>query len=176
MPDLSHVANLLDQVPYLYLAGFTLVLLVLLLCLYRYRRIHQGIIPFKAEGGTIEIAPQTLRAVMENAARSVEGVERASCRHFRRGKSLGVRIALHIHANQRLRDIDSLVKNRIRATLLEQFGMESIDPIHIRVTRIIGDPVATVPSEETVPGDQPSTGTDPLPGEHPTSPSSDPRP
>lgn len=175
MPDLTNVANLLDQVPYVYLAGLALAFLILLLGLCRYRRTHQGIIPFKAEGGSIEIAPQTLRAVMENAAGSVAGVERATCRHFRKGQSLGVRVDLHIHANQRLRELDSLVKNRIRATLLEQFGMESIDPIHIRVTRIVGDPVPTVPEEERGPGDPHGSDSDPLSDAPPPSPSSDPR-
>ena len=176
MPDLTNITDLLDPVPYRYVTILVLALLLLLFALYRYRRTHKGIIPFEAEGGTIEMAPQTLRAVMENAAGRVSGVARASCRHFRRGQSLGVKVSLHIHANQRLRDIDSLVKNRIRATLLEQFGMASIDPIHIRVTRIVGDPLPTVPEDETIPANQPNTDPDLLSDEDPSTPSSDPRP
>lgn len=150
MPDIEELTNHLGQPPYVYLAVVALILLVLLYVLYRYRRAHQGIIPFKAQGGTIEIAPQTLRAIMENAVDNVEGVERATCRHVIRGHRLGVKIALHIKANQRLRDIDTRVKERLRATLQEQFGIESVEPIHIRVTRIIGDPVASLPKNDTL--------------------------
>lgn len=130
--------------PYLYYAGVAVVLLVALVLVRAYRRANQGIIPFKSQGGSIEIAPHTLRGVMQNAANSVEGVERAACRHFLKGRQVGVKVAIHLRANHRLREVESGIKNRIRSTLLEQFGMETVEPIHIRVTRIIGDPVAIV--------------------------------
>lgn len=136
------------RVPYLYYAAIAVVLLVALYLVRSYRRAHQGIIPFKTQGGTIEIAPQTLRSVMQNATNSVEGVDKASCRHFIKGRNVGVKVAVHLRANHRLKDVDSMIKQRIRATLLDQFGMETVDPIHIRVTRIVGDPVATVPSQK----------------------------
>jgi hypothetical protein len=150
--------NLLDNLqaliepPLIYYAAAVLVLLLALLYLiHRYRTAHKGIIPFKSQGGTIEIAPQTLRGVMQNAANSVEGVEKAACRHFVKGRRVGVKVALHLRANHRLKDVDNCVKARIRATLLDQFGMETVEPIHIRVTRIVGDPVASVPDSEPEP-------------------------
>jgi uncharacterized alkaline shock family protein YloU len=140
--------------PYLYYAAVAVVLLLALYLVRSYRRAHQGIIPFKTQGGTIEIAPQTLRSVMQNAANSVEGVDKAACRHFMKGRNLGVKVAVHLRANHRLKDVDVMIKQRIRATLLDQFGMETVEPIHIRVKRIVGDPVASVPakakSEESV--------------------------
>lgn len=139
--------------PYLYYAAVAVVLLVVLYLVRSYRRAHQGIVPFKTQGGTIEIAPQTLRGVMQNAVNSVEGVDKATCRHFMKGRNLGVKVAVHLRANHRLKQVESLVKERIRATLLDQFGMESVDPIHIRVTRIVGDPVATVPAKKKVEDD-----------------------
>ena len=134
------------KAPYLYYAAVAVILLVALYLFRSYRRAHQGIIPFKTQGGTIEIAPQTLRSVMQNAANSVEGIDRANCRHFLKGKNVGVKVAVHLRANHRLKDVETLIKQRIRATLLDQFGMETVEPIHIRVTRIIGDPVAIVPA------------------------------
>jgi uncharacterized alkaline shock family protein YloU len=138
------------KAPYLYYAAVAVILLVALYLFRSYRRAHQGIIPFKTQGGTIEIAPHTLRSVMQNAANSVEGIDKASCRHFLKGKNVGVKVAVHLKANHRLKDVETLIKKRIRATLLDQFGMETVDPIHIRVTRIVGDPVASVPSEKRV--------------------------
>lgn len=138
----------LTRPPYLYYSVAAIVLLLFYFLLRSYRRSNQGIVPFKSQGGTIEIAPQTLRVVMQNAANSVEGVERATCRHFLRGRSLGVKVAIQLMANHRLRDVETLIKKRIRATLLDQFGMESVEPIHIRVTRIVGDPMASVQKEK----------------------------
>jgi uncharacterized alkaline shock family protein YloU len=136
--------------PYLYYAAVAVILLVILYLVRSYRRAHQGIVPFKTQGGTIEIAPQTLRGVMQNAANSVEGVDKASCRHFMKGRNVGVKVAIHLRANHRLKDVESLIKARIRATLLDQFGMETVEPIHIRVTRIVGDPVASLPGKKKV--------------------------
>jgi len=85
---------------------------------------------------------------MQNAANSVEGVEKASCRHFLKSRKLGVKVSIHLRANHRLRDVDNLIKKRIRATLLDQFGMENVEPINIRVSRIVGDPMATIIDEE----------------------------
>lgn len=149
LKELVEALEHLLRVPYLYLAVLALVLLIALILLRNYRRAHQGIIPFKSQGGSIEIAPQTIRSVMQNAANSVEGVERAACRHFLKGRQLGVRVAIHLRANHRLRDVETLIKKRIRATLFDQFGMETVDPIHIRVTRIVGDPVASVPEQDS---------------------------
>ncbi|NDV62545.1 hypothetical protein G0Q06_08790 [Puniceicoccales bacterium CK1056] len=146
------------RVPYLYYAAVAVVLLVALYLFRSYRRANQGIVPFKTQGGTIEIAPQTLRSVMQNAANSVEGIDKAACRHFMKGRNVGVKVAVHLRANHRLKDVETMIKQRIRATLLDQFGMETVDPIHIRVTRIVGDPVASVPKDsdsmEALPGDE----------------------
>lgn len=134
--------HLLDPV-FLYPVTIGAIILIVLWLYYRYKRASQGIIPYKTQGGTIEIAPSTLRGVMQHAANSIEGVERASCRHFVRGRGVGVKVAIHVRSNSKLRDIESQIKGCIRATLYEQFGMEIVEPIHIRVTKIVGDPVAT---------------------------------
>ena len=133
----------LIHTPYLYYAVLAVALLIGLYVIYSYRRANQGIIPFKTQGGTIEIAPGTLRGVMQHAANTVDGVERATCRHFMKGRSVGVKVAIHLRSNTRLKDVEASIKGCIRATLSEQFGMENIEPIHIRVTRMVGDPIAT---------------------------------
>ena len=159
--------------PYPYLVAVAVVLLFMWYLIRHYRRAHKGIIPFKTQGGVIEIAPQTLRGVMQNAANSVEGVEKAACQHFSRGRNVGVRVAIHLRANHRLRDVDAMIKKRIRATLFDQFGMDTVEPIHIRVTRIVGDPVASIVDK----ADQPDAfeETQP-PDEHPPRESADERP
>ena len=146
MAELSETLSHLLKAPYLYYFVVVLVLLIGLYLVYTYRRANQGIVPFKTQGGAIEIAPSTLRGVMQHAANSVEGVEKASCRHFLKGRSVGVKVAIHLRANNRLKDVDARIKNCIQATLYEQFGMENIEPIHIRVTRIVGDPIASTKS------------------------------
>lgn len=133
----------LIQSPYLEYGAIVLVLLILLYVYQIGRTAMRGIVPFKTQGGTIEIAPSTLRGVIQHAATSVEGVEKAACHHFVKGSGVGVRVAIHMRANRRLKDIETGIKRRIRATLLDQFGMENVEPIHIRVTRIVGDPVAS---------------------------------
>jgi uncharacterized alkaline shock family protein YloU len=143
MEQLSESLSHIIRAPYLYYAVVAVALLVGLYLVYTYRRANQAIIPFKTQGGNIEVAPSTLRGVMQHAANSVEGVEKATCRHFIKGRSLGVRVAIHLRANNRLKEVEGRIKNCIQSTLREQFGMENIEPIHIRVTRIIGDPVAT---------------------------------
>jgi len=140
--QLSKLFGHLIEPPLFQIVVGLLVVLVVLYLIYKYRRSTQGIVPFKTQGGTIEISPSTLRGVIQHAANSVDGVEKASCHHFIKGRSIGVRIAIHLRANNRLKDVESRIKRFVRATLFEQFGMENIDPIHIRVTRIVGDPVA----------------------------------
>ncbi|HSH10047.1 MAG TPA: hypothetical protein VK995_06635 [Oceanipulchritudo sp.] len=142
MDNLSKIFSHLIEPPLFYFVVGGLVVLILLYLIYKVRLSTRGIIPFKSQGGTIEISPSTLRGVIQHAANSVEGVEKASCHHFIKGRSIGVRIAVHLRANNRLKDVESRIKRYVRATLYEQFGMENIDPIHIRITRIVGDPVA----------------------------------
>lgn len=132
----------LAEPPFLYLAIIALVLLGILILFVRYRRLHQGIVPFQSSGGTIEVAPQTLRGVMQQAVLGVEGVEKATCRPLPKGNSLGVRVSVHLHVQSRLRDVENQIQQRLRDTLADQFGIESVQPVHIRVTKVIGDPLA----------------------------------
>lgn len=149
------------QPPYLYLALLTLVILLLFALLARYRRLHKGIVPFQSQDGSIEIAPQTLRGVMQHAVISIEGVEKAVCRPLPHGNSLGVRVSIHLRANCRLRAIENQIQQQLRATLADQFGMESVEPIHIRVTKVIGDPLTRI--SETPAGQRvPTSETDPI--------------
>lgn len=144
MANLDYLKSTLSYLlepPYAYLAALAGTLLLLLLAIRKYRRSHRPIVPFKTSGGTIEIAPQTLRGVMQGAAQSVEGVHKCTCRHFLRRGQLGVKVTLQMQANHSLRDIDAAIKERIRATLMEQFGMETVAPIHVRVSRIVGKPI-----------------------------------
>ena len=135
--------------PYNYFALTCAVLLLLLYVTYAWRRAHRGIVPFSAEGGRVEIAPQTVRAIIQHAATGVEGVERAVCRVYPARRKLRILIMVHLQATARLQQIEVEIKRRVRLTLHNQFGFEaeSIDPIDIRVTRILGD----LPEAETAP-------------------------
>lgn len=165
MQTLSDTLGHLLQAPYVYMVAVSIGLLAALYLVYSYRRSNQGIVPFKSQGGNIEIAPHTLRGVMQNAANSVEGVEKAVCRHFIKGRKVGVRVAIHLRANHRLRDVENQIKRRIRATLMDQFGMENVEPIHIRVSRIVGDPMATITEEPEVYPSQEADEDDDSPGD-----------
>lgn len=145
MPDIETIKNLLGYLitpPYSYYAAIAAGLFLVLLVIRGYRNAHRGVIPFKSQGGTIEIAPQTVRGVILYAAQSVEGVQKCSCRHFIKRGRMGVRVVIHLRANHSLRDVESTIKDRIRHSLADQFGMDTVDPIHIRVARIVGKPIA----------------------------------
>ncbi|MEY3000042.1 MAG: hypothetical protein RL648_256 [Verrucomicrobiota bacterium] len=146
LDQLTSLFSHLLHPPYAYYAAVAASLFFLLLIIRAYRKSHRAIVPFKTQGGVIEIAPHTLRSVMQSAAQSVEGVHKCACQHFIRRHQLGVRVTLQLQANHSLRDVDAAIKERIRATLLEQFGMETVDPIHIRVSRIVGKPLLHPPN------------------------------
>ena len=59
MEQLNEFLSHLIRAPYLYYAVIAVVLLVGLYLVYTYRRSNQAIIPFKTQGGEIEIAPCT---------------------------------------------------------------------------------------------------------------------
>lgn len=136
----------LSSPPYLYMGVATVLLLAGLLFLVFIRRARRCIPAFESRDGAIEVAPKTLRTVMRNAVHSVEGVERAHCRHFRHRDGIGVRVAIHLRASHPLREVENRIKQRIRASVSEQFGMAPIDPVHIKVTRIVGDTMAAIPT------------------------------
>lgn len=136
-----YVENLsyLTEPPYLYYWSAALALLILLWIIRSYRQNHRPIVPFKSQGGSIEIAPKTLRGIIQQTVKSVDGVEKVHCRHYVRSRGLRVKIGIHLHASARLKEVESEIKNQIRSVLWEQFGMERIEPIDIKVTRLIGD-------------------------------------
>jgi len=140
MPDLSNLLNYLIQPPWVYFWGAALALLVFIWITHGYRVRHRPIIPFKTSGGRVEIAPQTLKNILQFASTRGSGVDKASCYYRSRGRSLEVKVAIHLRANTPLKTVETEIKRRIRQTLKEQFGMESIEPIHIKVAKLVGEP------------------------------------
>jgi uncharacterized alkaline shock family protein YloU len=125
---------------FLYFAGIIFVLVLFLWLATAWRRNHRPIVPFKTEGGRVEIAPHTLRGILQYAARGVAGVERASCSHAVRRHGLAIRVSIHLRANANLRAVEAEIKRRVRATLQEQFGIEEVASIDIRVSKLVGSP------------------------------------
>lgn len=136
LESLSH----LTEPPYLYMWTSVIALLLVLYFVRSYRKSRRPIVPFKSEGGAVEIAPHTLRGIIQQSALSVEGVEKAHCRHYVRGRSLKVKVSIHLHASARLKEVENDIKKQIRAILWEQFGMEKVDPIDIKVVKLVGEP------------------------------------
>ncbi|MCC5834477.1 MAG: hypothetical protein JJU20_07075 [Opitutales bacterium] len=130
----------LTEPPYIYLWTTIIVLLVVLYLIRSYRRSHRPIVPFKTEGGSIEIAPHTLRGIIQQSVLTVAGVQKVNCRHYVRGRSLKVKIAIHLQATARLKEVESEIKKQVRGILWEQFGMENIEPIDIKVVKLVGEP------------------------------------
>lgn len=151
MQDIADSLQHLITAPYLYMIGALVLLLAFLYVMVWYRRSRRGIIPFKSEGGSVEISPHTLRSVMQIAASNVQGVEKMECRHILRGNKLGAKVSIELRANYPLREVEAEIKARIRTGLNDQFGIERVEPIHIRVTKIIGElspPAAGTKSRE----------------------------
>jgi uncharacterized alkaline shock family protein YloU len=138
---LRDLLSYLTEPPYSYYAAATASLLALLWILRSFRKSHRGIVPFKTQGGTIEIAPQTVRGILHNVVQSVDGVHKCSCTHFTKRDRIGIKVSIHLLANHSLRQVETTIKERIRSTLMDQFGMDTVDPINIRVARIVGKPI-----------------------------------
>lgn len=141
--NLSH----LTEPPYLYMWTSVLALLLVLYLVRSYRKSRRPIVPFKSEGGSVEIAPHTLRGIIQQSALSVDGVEKAHCRHYVQGRGLKVKVAIHLHATARLKEVENDIKKQIRAVLWDQFGMEKVDPIDIKVVKLVGE--APRPNNQT---------------------------
>lgn len=127
-----------------------LVVLALAVTIYlitRFRRANKPIIPFRAEGGDVEIAPQTIRGLINNSARSVSGVENAHCSYQQKGSKLNVVIKIHLLASSRLVEVEREIKQRVRQSLHLHVGMEpdNVKPIKVRVAKIVGE-VQPLPS------------------------------
>lgn len=148
-PYIDSLSHLIHG-PYPYMVGLAVLLLLIIWVTHCWRQNHRPIIPFKTEGGTVEIAPQTLRGIIQHTTHSVEGVEKANCRHYVRGKGLRVKVAIHLRASSKLKDVEARIKSQIRTTLFEQFGMENVDPINIRVVKLIGEPMEVRPVHRLV--------------------------
>ena len=132
----------LVEPPYLYWSIATLIgLMAILYLIRRYRRAHRPIIPFRAEGGDVEIAPQTIRGLINGTVKSVPGVKSATSRYEQRGRKLRLRIFIHLQATAKLVEVQQEIKRRIRLTLHAHIGMEpdDIDPIRVKVTKIVGE-------------------------------------
>ena len=130
-----------------WLAGAILLGTVFLVMVGRCRARRRGIVPFKSEGGKIEIAPDTIRNLIEHAAESVSGVEDVRCR-IRQGRRLVINLCLTARAPVRLREMDSEIKRRVRSSLKTQFGLENVDSINTKITKTIGETTLPVVDED----------------------------
>lgn len=122
-----------------YVVGIFVAFILILYALSRYRRARRGIEPFKSNGGRVEIAPATVKMLIVHVVGDINGVEWVGC-SLRHGRKLVVSLALHVRAVTPLREIETETKRKVRYALKHQFGIDQVDAVHIRVTKVIGSP------------------------------------
>jgi Na+-transporting methylmalonyl-CoA/oxaloacetate decarboxylase gamma subunit len=159
IPEALQQLEILFQYPYYLIVMGVLAFLFLCLLIARVRRMNRAIVPFKTQGGRVEIAPKTIHGILQHTVVGIPGVEKASCCHRQRGSKLQLQVNIHILATAKLKELETEIKHRIRSVMRFQFGMENIDPIHIRVTRLVGEPMPQY--EPQVPVDTREESTEP---------------
>lgn len=132
--------------PYRY-GVIALAILIIFWCLYR--RVvaaRRPITLYRSQGGNVEIARQTLRGLIIGAALRVSGVDHATCQYDQRGRKLRVKVSIHLAGDARLKEVEEELKKRIRSALQQHVGYEpnDVQPINVRVTKIVGDPAPTL--------------------------------
>lgn len=140
---------LLEPPVVFYAIGVVVAFLAILFAIGRYRRANRGIEPFKSNGGRVEIAPATVKMLIVHVVGDIGGVEWVGCR-LRHGRKLVVSLSLHVRAVTPLREIETETKRKVRYALKHQFGIDQVDAIHIRVTKVIGSP-PVIEEEEPAP-------------------------
>jgi uncharacterized alkaline shock family protein YloU len=144
----THFGYLLEE-PYRY---YLVAVVVLAVIWFGYRKIvraRRPIVLYRSQGGNVEIARQTLRGLIVGAAHRVRGVEHASCTYDQRGRKLRVKISIHLAGDARLPEVEEELKKRVRAALHQHVGYEphDVQPINVRVTKIVGDPSPALAEE-----------------------------
>jgi uncharacterized alkaline shock family protein YloU len=132
--------------PYRYGVLAVFALLILLVVIHRMIKARRPISLYRAEGGNVEIARLTLRGLIVGAANRVRGVDHAICHYDQRGRKLRVDVAIHLAGDARLKEVEDDLKKKIRRALEEQIGYEpnDVQPINVRVTKIVGEPAPEV--------------------------------
>lgn len=135
--------------PYRYGVIAVVGLTVLLFIARRLLNARRPIILYRGQGGDVEIARPTLRGLIVGAASRVVGVDHASCKYDQRGRKLRIQISIHLSGGARLKEVEDDLKKKIRNALLQQVGYEpnDVQPINVRVTKIIGDPAPVIEEE-----------------------------
>lgn len=137
------------QPPIVYAVGGFIVAAATAIAVLKWRASNRGVVPFKSEGGRVEVAPHTIRSFLQHVVSEVDGVEKAQCTFKQRGPKLQIDVKAKVQARLPLRTIETEIKRSIRASMRHQFNMTNVDPINIRITQISGQPMEKVPSEET---------------------------
>ncbi|MDP0500316.1 MAG: hypothetical protein Q7P63_09475 [Verrucomicrobiota bacterium JB022] len=129
-----------DPVHLAILGAALIVAIFLLVTLVKWRRNHAPIVPFRAQGGRVEIAPRTLRNLINHAVMGVPGVEKLHSKFGTRRRKLHIHCYLDLMATAKLPEVEAELKHRIREALRNQFGLENIGDIDVTVKKIVGDP------------------------------------
>ncbi|MCC5839286.1 MAG: hypothetical protein JJT96_04100 [Opitutales bacterium] len=170
--SLNESLQLLLEPPLLFYAiGLLVAFILILYAVSRYRRACRGIEPFKSNGGRVEIAPATVKMLIVHVVGDINGVEWVGCR-LRHGRKLVVSLALHVRAVTPLREIETETKRKVRYALKHQFGIDQVDAVHIRVTKVIGSPpiIEEEPEPEPVRLRKPEPREDPFTAPPPEEP------
>lgn len=134
--------------PYIYAIAGAVIVVGSTMAYLNWKASNKGIVPFKSEGGRVEIAPHTIRSFLQHVVSEVDGVEKARCTFKQRGPKLQIDVAAKVQARLPLRAIETEIKRCIRANMRYQFNMTNIDPINIRITQISGQPMEKAPNDE----------------------------
>ena len=157
--ELTDLLKFLPEPQGLY--AFTIALVCgfsfLLFCLIKFRQSHGNITPFETDGGRVEIASKTLKTGIERAVAAHPAVKKVSSKHKLKGFRLAVNLKLQLRTGSRLKEVEAELKELIRTTLQEQFGIAEVEPINLQITRIVGK---APPGTPTLPEDKGSEAPD----------------
>ena len=135
---LEYLMEGLNQVPYPFLAGATLILILGLYFFAVRRRQPREILAFHNQAGQVTVARHAITELVKRVCLGNESVGKCGIRIRMRRNALNIVVRIQLLAGSHLNDVTSALQDGISRTLQDNLGLENLGDVNIVVTGFVG--------------------------------------
>jgi uncharacterized alkaline shock family protein YloU len=128
--------------------GAILILSVVLRWVGGCGRKKEAYIDFQSEDGSVGISTKAIQDFIERVGREFAAVKSIESRLIQARGGLDIVVGVRVVSGNKIPELSQVLQQRIRESVRESLGLESIGRITVRVKEIIGVPDKPVPTRD----------------------------
>lgn len=127
--------------------GVVLILSVVLRWIGSFRKPKSSFIDFESEDGNVGISTKAICDFIERIGKEFAAVKSIDSRLAKTKDGINISLNVKVLSGNKIPELSHVLQQRVRQSVRESLGLETIGNISIKVQEIVGDPAKQLPQD-----------------------------